>query len=103
MTRQTTSSYSRFLRSTVPPPLFVSAVERMYQDLVAVLKIEKEKQEFCQSVGVRQGDNMAPVLFLFLMSAFADTLESEWKNSGIEVCTVKSVIGTQLANGGGKL
>jgi hypothetical protein len=34
------------------PPLFVSAVERMYQDLVVVLKIEKEKQEFCQSVGV---------------------------------------------------
>jgi hypothetical protein len=75
----------------------------MYQDLVVVLKIEKEKQEFCQSAGVRQGDNMAPVLFLFLMSAFAETLESEWKNAGIEVCTVKSVIGSQLANGGGKL
>ncbi len=34
------------------PPLFVLAVKRMYQDLVVVLKIEKEKQEFCQSVGV---------------------------------------------------
>jgi hypothetical protein len=85
------------------PPLFVSAVERMYQDLVVVLKIEKEKQEFCQSVGVQQGDNMAPVLFLFLMSAFAKTLEIEWKNAGIDVCTVKSVIGSELANGGGKL
>ena len=85
------------------PPLFVLAVERMYHDLVVVLKIEKEKQEFCQSVGVRQGDNMTPVLFLSLMSAFAETLESEWKNAGIEVCTVKSVIGSQLANGGGKL
>ena len=28
------------------PPLFVSAVQRMYQNLVVVLKIEKEKQEF---------------------------------------------------------
>jgi hypothetical protein len=46
---------------------------------------------------------MAPVLFLFLISAFAETLESEWKSAGIEVCTVRSVIGTQLANGEGKL
>ena len=60
----------------------------MYQNLVVVLKIEKEKQEFWQSVGVQQGDIMAPVLFLFLMSAFAETLKIEWKNAGISVCTV---------------
>jgi hypothetical protein len=36
---------------------------------------------------------MAPVLFLFLMSAFAETLETEWKNAGIGVCRVQSVIG----------
>jgi hypothetical protein len=71
--------------------------------LVVVLKIEKEVQELWQSVGVRQGDNMAPVLFLFLMSAFAETLEIEWKNTSISVCMVQSVIGTELANGRGKL
>ncbi len=60
-------------------------------------------QELWQSVGVRQGDNMAPVLFLFLMSAFAETLEIKWKNASTSVCTVRSVIGTELANGGGKL
>jgi hypothetical protein len=85
------------------PPRFISAIERMYQDLVVVLKIEKEVQELEQSVGVRQGDNMAPVLFLFLMSAFAETLKIEWKNAGISICTMQSVIGTELANGGGKL
>lgn len=31
---------------------------------------------------------MAPVLFPFLMSAFAETLKIEWKATGIEVCTV---------------
>ncbi len=60
----------------------------MYQNLVIVLKIEKEVQELPQSVGVRQGNNMAVVLFLFLMSAFAEILEVEWKNAGIEVCMV---------------
>jgi hypothetical protein len=85
------------------PPRFVSAVEKMHQNLVVVLKIEKEVQELWQSIGVRQGDNMAPVLFLFLMSAFAETLEIEWKNASISVCTVRSVISTDLANGGEKL
>jgi hypothetical protein len=40
---------------------------------------------------------MAPVLFLFLMSAFAETLETEWKNVGTGVCTVCLVDGQKLA------
>jgi hypothetical protein len=46
---------------------------------------------------------MAPVLFLFLMSAFAETLETEWKSAGIGVCMVQSVIGEKLLAGEGKL
>ncbi len=68
-----------------------------------VLKIKKEVVEISQLVGVRQGDNMAPVLFLFLMSAFAKTLENEWKNAHIKVCTVRSVIGLKLAAGEGQI
>jgi hypothetical protein len=51
----------------------------MYTDLKVVLKIDKEIQNIVQSIGVHQGNNMAPVLFLFLMSAAAGTLESAWK------------------------
>jgi hypothetical protein len=71
------------------PTQFASATKRIYKDLVVVLKIEKEVVEISQSVGVRQGDNMAPILFLFLMSAFAKTLESEWKNARIAACMAK--------------
>ncbi len=46
---------------------------------------------------------MAPVLFLILMSAFTETLEAEWKCTGIEVCTVQSFIGQSLTSGKGKL
>jgi hypothetical protein len=78
-------------------------IKRIYKDLVVVLKIEKEVVEISQSVGVRQGGNMAPVLFLFLMSAFAETLENEWRNAHIEVCTVRSAIGLKLAAGEGRI
>jgi hypothetical protein len=53
----------------------------MYTDLkvVLILKIGKEKIEIIQSVGVRQGDNLALVLFLFLLTAFAELLEKEYE------------------------
>ena len=70
------------------PPRFVNAVKCIYQDLVMVLKIE---------------NNMAPVLFLFLMSAFAETLKIEWKASEIDVCTVRSIVGRKLRLGEGKV
>ena len=60
------------------PPQFVSAIKHIYQDLVVVHKIEKEVVKLPQTVGVCQGNNMAPVLFLFLISVFAETLETEW-------------------------
>ena len=47
------------------PPKFDAAIKTMYTDLKVVLKIDKEITEIMQSVGVRQGDNMAPVLFFF--------------------------------------
>ena len=87
----------------MPPPGFVSAIAPTYQDLVVVLKIKKEEVKLSQTVGVRQGDNMAPVLFLFLMSAFAETLEAKWKREQIRVCTVGSFVGSSLTSGKRKI
>ena len=49
----------------------------MYSNLKVVLRIGKEMTKIDQTVGVRQGDPMSPVLFLFIMAAFAETLEQE--------------------------
>jgi hypothetical protein len=64
-----------------------------------MLNIKNEVAEILQSVGVRQGDNMAPVLFLFLMTAFAQTLEIEWKKLGIPVLSVMIAGDEHLADG----
>jgi hypothetical protein len=60
----------------------------MYTDLKVVLKIGKEIHDIIQSIGVCQGSNMAPVLFLFLMYTAAETIKSAWKKANIKVLTV---------------
>ena len=66
------------LERYVAPPKLRSAISRMYQDLKVVLKIGKIEQKMSQTVGVRQDDCMAPVLFLFMVMALSETLEKEW-------------------------
>ena len=53
------------------PPKLRSAISIMYQDLKVVLKIGKIEEKMSQTVGVRQGDCMEPVMFLFMVMAFA--------------------------------
>ena len=65
------------LRQYGAPPKLCNAIERMYRNLSVIIKVGSEKREIEQTVGVRQGDNLSPVLFLFMMSAFAETLENE--------------------------
>jgi hypothetical protein len=71
----------------------------MYTNLVVVLKIEKEIQEIMQSIGVCQGNNMAPVLFLFFMSAAAKTVEVKWHKAGIAVLKVAHPSNDELESG----
>ena len=55
----------------------------MYQDLIVIVKVGNEERKILQTVGVRQGDNLSPVLFLFMMFAFAEALENEWEKNGM--------------------
>ncbi|KAL7547821.1 hypothetical protein ACHAWF_011093 [Thalassiosira exigua] len=65
------------------PPKICSVIERLYTDLKVVFKLGGITAEIKQGVGVRQGDNMAPVLFLFLMAALSELLEDTWEREGI--------------------
>jgi hypothetical protein len=47
------------------PPKFTTAIKTIYPNNTCVLKIESEIAEIPQTVGVRQGDNMAPVFLCF--------------------------------------
>ena len=61
----------------------------MYKDLKIVLKIGKVEEKMSQTVGVRQGDCMAPVIFLFMIMAFTETLEKEWVKDRLQMATFR--------------
>jgi hypothetical protein len=81
------------------PPKFTTAIETIYQNNTCILKIENEVTEIPQTIGVRQGDNMAPVLFLLLMTAFVETLELVWKDENIPILSVMSAADEHFAEG----
>ncbi len=89
----------RILERYGAPPKFVTAIQTIYTDNVCVLKIKKEAVEIPQTVGVRQGDNMAPVLFLFLMTAFAETLEIIWQEQAIPILRVMTTSNNNMIKG----
>jgi hypothetical protein len=58
----------------------------MYADVKVKLEVGKAKREIPYTIGVQQGDNMAGLLFIFCMQAFAETLEEKWNDEwGIDL------------------
>ena len=65
------------------PPRLHSAIKRMYDKSTFKLTIRKVETSIELRVGVKQGDSMNLVLFLFLMIDFAKTVEDEWTALGL--------------------
>ena len=55
-----------------------SVIRSMYKDSIVRLIIGKNDTSIPFNVGVKQGNSMVPVLFLFIIISFAETLEEEW-------------------------
>ena len=78
----------QILKKYGDPPKLCSSIAIMYQDLKVVLKIGKIEETISQTAGVRQGCCMAPVLLLFMVMAFSETLENEWTRTGLNMITL---------------
>ncbi len=79
------------------PPKVQDSIKRLYTNIKVIVKIGREKTEIEQEVGVRQGDNVSSVIFLCLMSAFAETLENECQLSNPPEAIFKNV--TNISEG----
>jgi hypothetical protein len=86
------------LRCYGAPPKFSTTIKTIYHSNTCNLKIKNKVMEILQSIGVHQGDNMAPVLFLILMAAFAETPKLVWRQMDIPILSVMSAAKENLAN-----
>jgi hypothetical protein len=58
------------------------------------------EREIPYTIGVQQGDNMAGLLFIFCMQAFAETLEKKWKDEwGIESPQYRHMVSQRVQRG----
>eukprot|EP00978_Attheya_sp_CCMP212_P012017 scaffold29800_cov23-Attheya_sp.AAC.1 len=68
----------KILKKYGVPDNLVVVIEKMYRDTSVTFRTGKEKRDIPYGIGVKQGDNMAPVIFIYLMNAFAETLCKKW-------------------------
>ena len=56
------------------PENLINTVKKMYKECYVNKPIGKKKVKVSYNTGVWQGDNMAPLLFLFMMQATMDSI-----------------------------
>ena len=71
------------------PPNLRSAIRQMYADRKVRLILGETCMSISFEVGVKQGDSVTPVLFPFIMMAFAETLEEEWVKNDLQMIKFK--------------
>ena len=72
------------------PEELIFVLRKLYTDITIELKGYGKGFTIPSTVGVKQGDNLAPVLFIFFINAVAESIEPEWEEAGIEVPILSS-------------
>ena len=67
------------------PEELIFVLRKLYTDVTIELKGLGKGFTTPSTVGVKQGDNLAPALFIFFINAVAESVEPEWEEAGTEV------------------
>ena len=66
------------------PNSLISIIKCYYQSVTIKFTWGKNKHAFPSLVSIKQGNNLAPILFLFIMQAAMETLEAVWSEHSIQ-------------------
>ena len=66
------------------PDSLISAIKCLYQSVTIKFTWGKNSHAFPSLVGVKQVDNLALIMFFFVMQAPMETLEAAWSKHNIE-------------------
>ena len=81
------------------PPKLYYAIRRLYTDNKVRLIPENIDIYIHFGFGLKQGDSVIPVLFLFIMMAFSETLENEWLRNGLQIIKFKRLSSSYQSSG----
>jgi hypothetical protein len=72
------------------PKTLISVIKKMYTDIEITLQSGDASRSFPSTSGVKQGDNLAPILFLFVVQAAAKNIDKKWTFARPQLSTLKS-------------
>ena len=71
-------SLLRVLKKFGMPPNMVRMIKNMYTNCTITVEVGKDEYDINATAGVKQGDNLAPVLFVIYIQAVLETLEAKF-------------------------
>lgn len=65
------------------PEKVIIVLKKLYNSTTIFLNIDKVKASFKATRGVKQGDNLAPILFVIFLNAVTETLEKNGPSNAL--------------------
>jgi hypothetical protein len=62
----------------VPDNLLIMVLKKLYADVTINLNVGDNLEQFLSTSGVKQGDNLAPGLLIFVIHAVSNSLDKKW-------------------------
>jgi hypothetical protein len=60
------------------PENMIEVLKKLYKDVTINLRVGEKLEQFLSTSGVKQGDNLAPILFIFVIHAVSNSLNKKW-------------------------
>jgi hypothetical protein len=68
------------------PPQMIKVLQKLHTNVTYHMNVAGKKQLFESTCGVKQGDNLGPILSIFMIQAVSTTLDKKWDFKTPDLC-----------------